>query len=171
MIHRREAMSLLGAAAGAASLKAAPSARDRFPGVYKLTSYKTTAPDGKVTDNLGPDPVGRITYHKSGLMSVMLMRRERTAPPRIDINTASIDELREALRQAQSYNGGFIAYMGTYTVDEPNSNVTHHLQGGSGPNFAGQDFLRRYELTDTAIVLSVPPQLNSRLVWERVGDA
>ena len=165
-------MSLLGAAAAAATtLKAAPSARDRFPGVYKLVTYKTTGPNGQVTDNLGPDPIGRITYHKSGLMSVMLMRRERTNPPRIDINTAGADELREALRQTRTSFGGFIAYMGSYTVDEPNSNVTHHLIGGSGANFAGQDFLRRYELTDTAIILSVPPQLNSRLLWERIGDA
>jgi hypothetical protein len=169
-MYRRQAISAIGLAA-VTGLQAQSSARDRFPGIYKLVTYKTTAANGEVTDNLGPDPIGRITYHKNGMMSVMLMRRERTVPQRLDMTSATPDQLREALRLAQANNAGFIAYMGTYTVEEAKSNVIHHLLGGSGANFAGQDFVRRYELTPTAVILSVPPQLNSRLVWERVGDA
>ncbi|HYL38970.1 MAG TPA: lipocalin-like domain-containing protein [Bryobacteraceae bacterium] len=169
-MDRRQAIGVLGLA-GVASLKAAPSARDRFPGIYKLISWRTTNPDGSVVEPLGPDPIGRITYHKSGHMSVMLMRRDRKTLPRINVQTATIDQLREAFRQAQATGAGFIAYMGTYDVDESRNIVTHHIEGGSSPTFSGANFERHYELTSKSLFLSVPPALNSKLEWERVGDA
>jgi len=169
-MDRRQVISILGLA-GAVSLKAAPSVPDRFPGIYKLNSWKTTNPDGTIVEPMGPDPIGRITYHKSGYMSAILMRRDRKAVPRIDIKSASIDELREAVRALQGANSGFVTYMGTYDVDEAKSQVTHHLQGGSSPSFIGVDFLRQYEFYSKGLYLSVPPQLNSKLEWERVADA
>lgn len=169
-MDRRHAIGVLGFA-GMASLHAAPSARDRLPGIYKLISWRTTNPDGTVVEPLGADPIGRVTYHKSGLMSVMLMRRDRKALPRVNPQTATIDEVREALRQTQGTNQGFIAYMGTFEVQEERSIVIHHIQGGSSPTFAGSDFERRFELTSKGLTLSVPPNFNSKLEWERVADA
>jgi hypothetical protein len=169
-MDRRHAIALLGLA-GSATLSAAPSDRDRFPGIYKLISWRTTNPDGTVTEPLGANPVGRITYHKSGHMSVMLMRRDRKAPPRVNAQTATIEELRQGLQTAQAAAAGFVAYMGTYDVKDDRSIVIHHLEGGSSPSFAGSDFERHYEIDSKGITLSVPPALNSRLYWERVGDA
>ena len=169
-MDRRQAIGLLGMA-GAASLIAAPD-RDRFPGIYKLVSWKTTNPDGSVTEPLGADPIGRITYHQSGHMSVQLMRRDRKPLPRLDIQTASADELRAALRAAQGgTTSGFVAYMGTYTVHEDRNIVIHHLEGGSAASMAGSDFERHYELTGKNLILSVPPSLTAKLIWERVADA
>jgi hypothetical protein len=168
-MNRRHAVGMLGLA-GLASLKAAP-ARDRFPGIYKLVSWRTTNEDGSIVEPMGHDPIGRITYHKAGYMSAILMRRDRKAPPRIDLKTALIDELREAVRQMQTNGGAFVTYMGTFDVDEKASTVTHHLQGGSSPTFIGIDFLRRYAFTEKGINLSTPPNFNSTLVWERVADA
>ena len=169
-MERRQVISL--GLAGVASLTAA-SDSDRFPGIYKLVSWKSTNADGTVVEPLGADPIGRITYHKSGHMSVQLMRRDRKPLPRLDIQTASIDELRAGLRTAQSGTaGGFIAYMGTYEVQADRHIVIHHLEGGSSPAFSGQDFERRYELTDKGLNLSAPPNFDSnKLVWERVANA
>jgi len=169
-MDRRQAMSLIGCA-GVVGLEAASSARERLPGIYKLISWKTANPDGSVVEPLGADPIGRITYHKSGLMSVMLMRRGRKAPARIDPQTATDEELREALRQTLGTNSGFIAYMGTFELNEDRSIVIHHIEGGSSATFTGANFERRYTLTNKGLALSVPPNFNSNLEWERVGDA
>lgn len=169
-MDRRQVIGLL-AFAGVADLHAAPSLRDRLPGIYKLISWKTSNADGTVAEPLGADPIGRITYHSNGLMSVMLMRPNRTPQPRLNIQTATIDELREAAREAQALGSSFIAYMGTFDVDEDRRIVTHRIVGGSSPAFTGANFERRFELTGNGLALSVPPNFNSRLEWERVGDA
>jgi hypothetical protein len=169
-MDRRQTIGLLGLAAGLRLT--AGTDHDRFPGIYKLVSWKTMNPDGTVIEPLGSDPIGRITYHKSGHMSVQLMRRDRKPLPRLDIQTASIDELRTALRAAQGgAAGGFVAYMGTYDVHEDRSIVIHQLEGGSAANMAGSDFERHYEFSGKNLVLSVPPSLTAKIVWERVADA
>jgi len=169
-MDRRQAIGLLGLAAG--RCLTAATDRDRFPGIYKLVSWKNMNPDGTVVEPLGSDATGRITYHKSGHMSVQLMRRNRKPLPRLDIQTANIDELRAALRAAQGGTaGGFVAYMGTYDVHEDRSIVIHHLEGGSAANMAGSDFERHYEFSGKNLVLSVPPSLTAKIVWERVADA
>jgi hypothetical protein len=169
-MDRRHAIGVL-ALAGTGTLSAALSDRDRFPGIYKLVSWRTTNPDGSVIEPLGANPFGRITYHKSGHMSVMLMRPDRKALARVDPQKASIDELRQALQAAQGAASSFIAYMGTFEVQQNRSIVIHHLEGGSSPSFRGSDFERHYELESNGITLSVPPALNSKLFWERVADA
>jgi len=169
-MDRRQAIGLLGFA-GAARLGAAPSSREGLLGIYRLIYWRTTNPDGTVVEPLGADPIGRITYHKSGLMSVMLMRRNRSPQSRVNVQTAGIDELREAVREAQAMGSNFIAYMGTFDVDEDRRIVTHRIVGGSSSSFSGANFERRFELTGNGLVLSVPPNFNSRLEWERVGDA
>jgi hypothetical protein len=169
-MDRRQAMGILGLA-GTASLSAALSDRDRFPGIYKLVSWRTTSPEGKVTEPLGTNPFGRITYHKSGHMSVMLMRRDRETPVRVNAQTAAMDELRQSLKTAQEAASGFIAYMGTFDVKQDRSIVIHHIEGGSSPSFGGSDFERHYEFDGRGLTLSVPPNLNSKLYWERVADA
>jgi len=169
-MDRRQAIGLLGFA-GVARLGAAPSSRDRLPGIYRLIYWRTTNPDGTVVEPLGADPIGRITYHSNGLMSVMLMRRNRSAQRRLDVQTATIDDLRQAVREAQAMGSNFVAYMGTFDVDEDRSIVTHRIVGGSSPTFYGANFERRFELTGQGLVLSVPPNFNSRLEWERAGDA
>lgn len=167
-MNRRQAIGALGLAA-VASLPAVVSDRERFPGIYRVVSWKTTNPDGTVVEPLGANPIGRITYHKSGYM--MSMRCDRTPPVRINPQTANIEVLREEVRRAQGAASGFVAYMGTFEVQEDRSIVIHHLEGGSSPNFAGARFERRYEFTSKGLNLSVPANFNTRLEWERVGDA
>jgi hypothetical protein len=60
-MDRRQAIGLLGFA-GVPGLGAAPSSRDRLPGIYRLINWRTANPDGTVVEPLGADPIGRITY-------------------------------------------------------------------------------------------------------------
>jgi hypothetical protein len=60
----------------------------------------------------------------------------------------------------------YIAYFGTYTIDEQAGTVTHHRQDTVQPGDAG-DLIRRYEFAGDRLVLR---GLNSTLEvsWERI---
>jgi hypothetical protein len=60
----------------------------------------------------------------------------------------------------------YIAYFGTYTVDEAAGTVTHHRQDSLQPGDNG-DLVRRYELNGDRLILRAP---NSTLevTWERI---
>jgi hypothetical protein len=60
----------------------------------------------------------------------------------------------------------YIAYFGTYTVDEQAGTVTHHRLDSIQPG-DGSDLIRRYEFNGDRLVLRAP---NSTLevTWERI---
>ena len=60
----------------------------------------------------------------------------------------------------------YIAYFGTYTIDEQAGTVTHHRQDSIQPGDTG-DLVRRYEFAGDRLVLR---GLNSTLevTWERI---
>ncbi len=70
---------------------------------------------------------------------------------------------------------GYVAYYGTYDVDEAESKVTHHVQGSLFPNWVGQDQMRLYSFAEGKLTLTTPPFVGQRnrltltLVWERSG--
>lgn len=158
-MQRRELIGVLGLAA-AAAVEGASSARDRFIGVYKLVSYESKPTNGEAFQVYGPNPIGRIQYDKAGRMSAFLMRPKRKLPTR--------DSTAEELRQIQ---GGFVAYFGTYDVDEAAHTVFHHVQAAVNPAWPGTDLKRTYEFSGNRLTLqATSPNAVLTLVWEREPD-
>jgi hypothetical protein len=158
-MHRREVIGVLGVAA-AAGLEAAPSVRDRFIGVWKLISYESKPANGEVIQVYGPNPIGRIQYDKAGRMSAFLMRPNRKIPTR----ESTADELRQI-------QGGFVAYFGTFDVDEASQTVFHHVQAAVNPAWPGTDLKRNYEFSGNRLTLrAVSPNTVLTLVWEHEPD-
>src|SRR6266550_964982 len=123
-MNRRQMIGTIGCAAGCATaLKAVR--RDRFIGVWKLIRCERKSKDGRIDYPYGENPVGRITYDKAGRMSAQLMRpgRPSTVAPGLSLiaGNASAEEIREAVN-------GFIAYFGTFDVDESAKTVIHHVE-------------------------------------------
>jgi hypothetical protein len=85
------------------------------------------------------------------------------APDVIRARAGAVMTPQEALTAVKDY----IAYFGTYTVDEATATVTHHRHDSLQPGDKG-DLVRRYELTGDRLVLRAP---NSTLevTWERIG--
>ena len=154
-MHRRQAIATLGFAAG---LKAAPAIRDRFIGVWKLVSYENKRPNGEVIQVYGPNPVGRIMYEKSGRMAATLMRPGRKPPQ--DPRTPTPEELREI-------QSGFVAYFGTFDVDESAQTVIHHVEAALNPAWPGTDLKRHYDFSGDRLTLSTG---TLTLVWQREPD-
>jgi hypothetical protein len=161
-MDRRDVIGLIGLGVTATCAGAASTVRDRFAGVWKLISYENKPNDGEVFQVYGPNPVGRITYDKAGRMSALLMRpgRKAIANPR----SATVEELREI-------QSGFVAYFGTYDVDEASRTVIHHVQAALNPSWPGTDLRRTYEFSENRLTLrAMQPNGVLTLVWEREPD-
>ena len=68
---------------------------------------------------------------------------------------------------------GYIAYYGTYEVDESKGQVTHHVQSALFPNWIGDIQTRNFEFEGKKLRLNTQPIKGSRadltntLLWER----
>jgi hypothetical protein len=117
--------------------------------------YVGTRLDGAKWDR-GPNPKGMIYYGPHGEMAVQVapdVRRKRAGA------VMTPEEARIALTD-------YIAYFGTYSVDEQAGTVTHHRHDSIQPGDSG-DLVRRYEFNGDRLILR---GLDSVLEvsWERI---
>lgn len=163
----------------AASVKAAKQAsatkapggnvKIRFVGTWKLVSIEQLGPKGELLSSPAPpafgspNPVGFIIYDPAGHIGATIMQSGRQkyagAQP-------TPEEARAALVS-------YTAYFGTFTVNEAEGVVTHHVQGSLNPNDTGSDQKRFFEFSDNRLILKSPrgaTGAQSRFIWERVPD-
>ena len=104
----------------------------------------------------GNNPKGMIYYGPHGEMAVQI------APDVKRIRAGAVMTAEEAKVAVKDY----IAYFGTYTVDEEAGTVTHHRQDSLQPGDTG-DLIRRYEFVGERLVLR-PPNSTMEVTWERI---
>ena len=140
-----------------------------FVGNWELVKVERVGADGELLPM--PEPpafgsegaVGYIMYDPAGYMGVVIMQPDRQ-PYAGDGPTP--DEAVAALRS-------YTSYFGTYTVNEAEGYLTHHLQGNVRPAAASNDNKRFYEFSGNQLVLMPPvgdSGVQARIVWERVPD-
>jgi hypothetical protein len=117
--------------------------------------YVGTRRDGANWDR-GANPKGMIYYGPHGEMSVQV------APDVKRTRAGTIMTPEEAKVAVNDY----IAYFGTYTIDEQAGTVTHHRQDSLQPGDSG-DLIRRYEFVGDRLVLR-PPNSTMEITWERI---
>ena len=143
------------------------SPKDRFAGTWKLVNTEQRNARGEVIPlasaaSGNPNRTGYIIYDPAGYMAVSIMPVGRTkyvgAQP-------TDDEAKAAIT-------GYAAYFGTFSVNEAEGTVTHHLQGSLNAGMA-PDQKRFFEFSGKRLTLKPPPASNgnqSRLTWERIPD-
>src|SRR5207244_9207423 len=112
--------------------------------------------DNGVPVDRGANPTGMIVYTAGGNMSVQI------APdrPRTRVGAeATPDEAKAALK-------GYIAYFGTYAIDERTGAVTHHRKSSIQPGDVAA-VVRVPEFNGDRMILR-PPDTKREIVWERV---
>ncbi len=138
----------------------------QFVGTWKLVSCEARSPSGKVAYPYGREPFGVLMYDSGGNMSVLIMRRDR---PRF----ASADRFKGTPEEIRAAFEGFVAYCGTYEVNEDEGTVTHHVEGSHFPNMVDTDQVRFFEFSGDQLILQTPPtllggeQMTMRLVWRK----
>lgn len=140
------------AAALAVVLLAAPitgaqttPARDtaRFIGTWRLVSDTTT---------------GMMIYDNLGNMAAQVM------PNRMRRPYAAAQPTPEEAKDAIT---GYLAYFGTYSVDEQARIVTHHRKGNINPGQVGDDVVRTYVFESNDRLVLTPAGSTNKIVWER----
>jgi hypothetical protein len=131
----------------------------RFIGTWRLVSIEGGNEQAVATR--GPHPVGLIYYDNTGHMAVQIM------PDRVRPKFAGAQPTGE---EAQAALAGYMAYFGTYTVDEKTQTVIHHREGAINPGGLG-DTVRHYEfMSDDRLILTPAGTSGdpNHLTWERI---
>ena len=141
----------------------------RFVGAWRLLSCEARDSTGQIFYPFGERATGQLFYDAAGNMSAQLMRTDRTRFGSRDPALGTDAEVRDAF-------DGYVSYFGTYSIDDSQSNVTHHVTGASFPNWIGIDLVRRYSFDNAGhLRLSTPPievggrTLEYVLLWERMA--
>jgi hypothetical protein len=137
-------------------------------GTWKLISRVVRLEDGTaVQEGLGTTPKGYLIYDSSGHMAVQLLRPDR--PTAIDCRTSGSPQSDNSPQLLNGYE----AYFGTYTLDETNHTVTHHLEGALAAADVGRNLIRQFQVSGDKLIIvartSSPKERQIRtLTWERV---
>ena len=161
---------------GPATAAQATADRTRFVGTYALvTTEVRDAATGKWVPTPNFNSIGYITFSDTGQMGVHLM-------PKVRAKFAGAQPTPEEAKAALQ---GYVAFFGTYTVDETNKNVVFHRVGQINPG-GEVDTTRFYDFVPDPrdpkggyerLILTPPPagggkaQATNRLVWERMPNA
>ena len=112
-------------------------------GNWTLLSYITENPDGSRGKPYG-NAVGRLSYDEHGHMAGQVMR-----PGRSDVAPGEW-----GAQQVRSAYAGYLAYFGTYEVNDAGDTVVHHVHGALNPGWVGGDQVRRMRFEGELLVLS-----------------
>lgn len=145
---------VIGLGAGSAIAQSPPQgeAAKRFFGAWR---YVGTWIDGKPRPGRGVDPKGMIYYDPSGAMAAQI------APDR-HVKMAGAEPTPE---EAKAALADYVAYFGTYTINERAGTVTHHRQGNVQPGDR-PDLVRTYGFVGDRLILR-PVGSKQEVVWER----
>lgn len=118
--------------------------RNDLIGTWALVASEWKRADGKHANPFGVGSVGVLTYDAGGYMSTQIMRADR--PPGPD-TAPTIDAAFVAAVP------GFLAYFGTYEIDESRGIVTHTVVASSFPAWAGAQHHRRFVIDGDHLTL------------------
>jgi hypothetical protein len=135
----------------------------RLVGNWTLLSYVTENRNGSRGKPYG-DAVGRLSYDEHGHMAGQVMR-----PGRLDVAPGEW-----GAQQVRSAYAGYIAYFGTYEVNEAEDVVVHHVQGALNPGWVGGDQTRQLRFDGDLLILSteVPKagaMVRHILTWKKLS--
>ena len=140
--------------------------KNNFVGIWRLVVSQFTPADGAIIYPYGKDALGMLIYDRDRHMSVQIMRPDRSAFVSGDLREGTPEEIKAAF-------DGYVAYFGTYEVNEEESTVTHSIKGSLFPNWIGLNQKRFFEFSGNCLTLKTQPMpaagttVYGILVWER----
>jgi len=132
---------------GRASAQRKQGAREQIIGAWQLESRTVHKASGEIVLDpvLGQQPIGRLFYDASGHMMLQMMRQGRAQVISVPAPQGAASP-RIVL--------GYDAYFGTFSVNEADATITHHVQGSLFPEDLGKDFRRSFRIEGGTFTLS-----------------
>ncbi|RBW67421.1 lipocalin-like domain-containing protein [Bacillus taeanensis] len=143
--------------------------QENLIGVWNLVSYKVSNDSGYVTYPMGEDASGIAIYTAEGYVSVQIMRLGRPAYGSGDLHKGPQNALAAAAR-------GYLAYSGSYRVNEEENMVEHHMSVSLNPNWLGDTQPRYVKFEGDILTINSQPvfilgeEQNTQLVWRKISD-
>ena len=144
--------------------------KNELIGTWRLLSYIEVPIEGD--DSLfpmGKQPFGILMYSADGYMSVQVSKNDRLLYQSNDKMMATQEEMYSSLQ-------GYIAFTGTYTVDNNQGTVIYDIESSLFPNWKNKRQCRKVDfegdilyLKSTAPILSNGVYVNSYMTWQRWG--
>jgi hypothetical protein len=133
---------------GCASTHGKNGAREQIVGAWRLESRTVRKANGEILLDpvLGTQPIGRLFYDASGIMMLQMMRPGRAQSIGVPSNPEDAKNPRIVL--------GYDAYFGSFTVNEVEGTITHHVEGSLFPEDLGKDFTRLFKVEGDTFTLS-----------------
>lgn len=118
-------------------------------GTWRMLSWtRKVVASGEVTDAMGAEPVGFLSYQADDRMMALVVSRSRPVPQ----GTTLTNDEKAALFDSM------LAYSGSYTVE--NGRVTHHVDASWNPLWAGAELIRPYSISGDRLVISDAPGID-----------
>lgn len=118
----------------------------RLVGTWQVLDMVDTDATGNVRHPYGKQPKGYIVYDPTGHLHVQVMRTPPTPHFAAGDQAGTDDEVRAAY-------DGYVAYFGTYEVDEARSQAIHRVEGSLMPSYTGTDQPRPIKLAGDELVI------------------
>jgi len=165
---RAMALLALGAMGGVPEAASpATATRDASPlaGTWTLVAAERELPDGRVVEDYGASPHGRLCIDGRGRYALQLYRSERVRFGRDDKAAGTAAEFRDAMLGAS-------VHYGTVDVDAAGGSLVFRIEGAAFPNWEGTIQRRDYTLEGDVLRYRVPPRADGTVpvsVWRRIA--
>jgi Lipocalin-like domain len=132
------------------SLQSSNDIRNKLIGSWKLAWSEDQSKDGKT---VRLEETGMIMFSADGHMAVQI----RTLNPDDAVGNGPINYQQD----------GYEGYYGSYTVNESDHTVTHHVEGRLVKSLIGQNLTRVYKFSGNQLILkSSRPDEHWTICWE-----
>ena len=123
---------------------------DNLIGAWTLVSFEVRGSDGPTSHPFDQDSQGLLIYDAEGNFSVQVGRAGRPKFSSGNMGDGTDSEVRSAYE-------GYIAYFGTYRVNDAEGYLTHDVELSLFPNWSGHAQKRYFELSAEGLTLTTPP--------------
>ena len=145
-----------------------PISREAISGSWRLLSAVQHFDDGGRVAEFGPSASGYLVYTPEGTVTAVLGAADRPAVSASDPQGATAAEYESSAQR-------FVAYAGTYSIDETAGEVLHSIELSLYPNWQGRSQLRILHLEGDILTIVASPRtaadgrgFHSELRWRRV---
>ncbi len=138
------------------------SLRDELLGTWEIFSYTLKDEQGVEYYPFGKDCKGYLMYTSDGHVSAQLMRRDRKKYTSGDLHNGTVAEMAEAAH-------GYMAYAGTFEIDETALTVMHHIDISMNPTWESQSQVRYVKLENGFLTITADVN-TAALVWKKTSS-
>ena len=138
---------------------------ERISGTWRLVSYQEKLLNGAVVNPFGETPQGIVIFEPGGYVSLQIMKIPRVSFP------AGYE--RATAEQVKAVHEAYLAYYGSWTVDETHDVILENIRASNQPYLNNQMTTQQFDLDGKRLNLRTEFSDNGEthsvlFVWEKI---